>query len=209
MSGWTTSIPETVTIHVPFRIVKRGGRTEMQLPDGTTRPHRTDNALVKALARPFRWKRMLESGECATIAEPAGHERIAPSYMTRVFRLTLLASDIVGLILNGKQGGGGDVDSNAGAVLTMLEQFRCRMVIEKGLYSQTEREQVFLGTTTPGNLYAYRQTICGQPGRDCNGRLTRHVEDIGIGTLVVRFRHLAPIAIGSTLTFGTLGFWRL
>ena len=27
--------------------------------------------------------------------------------------------------------------------------------------------------------------------------------------LVVRFRHLAPIAIGSTLTFGTLGFWRL
>ena len=27
--------------------------------------------------------------------------------------------------------------------------------------------------------------------------------------LVVRFRHLAPIASGSTLTFGTLGFWRL
>ena len=29
-----TPIPETVTLHVPFRIVKRGGRKEMQLPEG-------------------------------------------------------------------------------------------------------------------------------------------------------------------------------
>ena len=29
-----TPIPDTVTIHVPFRLVKRGGRKEMQLPDG-------------------------------------------------------------------------------------------------------------------------------------------------------------------------------
>lgn len=26
-------IPETVTLHVPFRVVKRGGRKEMQLPN--------------------------------------------------------------------------------------------------------------------------------------------------------------------------------
>ena len=60
--------------------------------------------LVKALARAFRWKRMLESGEFATIAELAERERIAPSYMTRVLRLTLLAPDIVEAILDGKQG---------------------------------------------------------------------------------------------------------
>ncbi len=36
----------------------------------------------------------------------AGHERegIAPSYMTRVMRLTLLAPDIVEAILDGRQG---------------------------------------------------------------------------------------------------------
>jgi hypothetical protein len=28
-------IPDTVTLQVPFRIVKRGGRKEMQLPEGT------------------------------------------------------------------------------------------------------------------------------------------------------------------------------
>ena len=95
---------ETVTLHVPYRIVKRGGRKEMQLPDGATPSLRTDSALVKALARAFRWKRMLESGEFATIAELAEREGIAPSYMTRVLRLTLLAPDIVEAILDGKHG---------------------------------------------------------------------------------------------------------
>ena len=97
-------MPDTVTLHVPFRIVKRGGRKEMQLPEGAAHSRRTDSTLVKALARAFRWKRMLESGEFATIAELAEREGIAPYYMTRVLRLTLLAPDIVEAILDGKQG---------------------------------------------------------------------------------------------------------
>ncbi|MFD1507936.1 hypothetical protein [Lacimonas salitolerans] len=96
-------IPDTVTLHVPFRIVKRGGRKEMQMPKGATQSRRTDSALIKALARAFRWKRMLESGEFTTIAELAEREGIAPSYMTRVLRLTLLAPNIVEAILDGKQ----------------------------------------------------------------------------------------------------------
>lgn len=100
----STPIPETVTLHVPFRVVKRGGRKEMQLPEGASQTRRTDSTLVKALARAFRWKRMLESGEFATIAELAEREGIAPSYMTRLLRLTLLAPDIVESILDGKQG---------------------------------------------------------------------------------------------------------
>lgn len=97
-------IPETVTLHVPFRVVKRGGRKEMQLPEGATHPRRTDSTLVKALSRAFRWKRLLESGEFATVSELAEREGIAPSYITRVLRLTLLAPDIVEAILDGKQG---------------------------------------------------------------------------------------------------------
>jgi hypothetical protein len=100
----STPIPETVTLHVPFRVVKRGGRKEMQMPEGATQPRRTDNTMVKALARAFRWKRMLESGEFATVAELAEREGIAPSYMTRVLRLTLLSPDIVAAILAGKSG---------------------------------------------------------------------------------------------------------
>ena len=97
-------IPETMTLHVPFRVLKRGGRKETQMPDRVRPEHTPDSTLVKALARAFRWKRMLESGEFATIAELVEREGIAPSYMTRVLRLTLLAPDIVEAILDGKPG---------------------------------------------------------------------------------------------------------
>jgi hypothetical protein len=95
-------VPETVPVHIPFRLVKRGGRKEMQMPDGASSQRKIDNTLIKALARAFRWKRMLESGEFTTIAELAEHEGIAPSYMTRVMRLTLLAPATVDVILDGK-----------------------------------------------------------------------------------------------------------
>ena len=99
-----TAVPETVTLHVPFRVVKRGGRKEMHLPDGVRPDRKADNTLVKALARAFRWKRMLESGEFATIVELAEREGIAAPYLTRVLRLTLLAPDIIETILDGQQG---------------------------------------------------------------------------------------------------------
>lgn len=99
-----TQVPDTVTLNVPFKLEKRGGRKEMQLPAGVRPERKADNTLVKALARAFRWKRMLELGEFATVAELAEREGIAPSYMTRVLRLTLLAPDIVEAILDGTQG---------------------------------------------------------------------------------------------------------
>lgn len=99
-----TPIPDTITIHVPFRVLKRGGRKEMQLPLGAPQSRKTDSTLVKAVARAFRWKRMIESGEFATTADLAEREGIAPSYMTRILRLTLLSPDIVEAIVCGTQG---------------------------------------------------------------------------------------------------------
>jgi hypothetical protein len=98
-----TPTPESVSLHIPFRVVKRGGRKEMRLPSGVPPQSRIDNTLIKALARAFRWKRMMENGEFATINELAEREGIAPSYLTRVLRLTLLAPDIVEAILDGRQ----------------------------------------------------------------------------------------------------------
>ncbi len=46
---------------------------------------------------------MLETGEFATINDLAEREKIAPSYMTRVLRLTLLAPDMVEATLDGRQ----------------------------------------------------------------------------------------------------------
>lgn len=97
------SIPDTMTIHVPFRVVKRGGRKEMQLPEGAAQPRKPDNTLIKALARAFRWKRMLETGEYATIADLAEREGIAAPYLNRTMRLAQLAPDLVEAILDGRQ----------------------------------------------------------------------------------------------------------
>lgn len=99
-------IPDTITIQVPFRLVKRGGRKEMILPPDAPAQRSADNTLVKALARAFRWKRMLESGEFTTINELAEREGIAISYLTRLLRLTQLGPDIVEAILDGRQGSG-------------------------------------------------------------------------------------------------------
>lgn len=96
---------ETLIVRVPFVIRKRGGRKVIDLPIGATpeRP-RVDNTMLKALARAFRWKRMLESGEFATSGDLAAKERIAPSYMTRVMRMTLLPPAMVEAIVAGRQG---------------------------------------------------------------------------------------------------------
>ena len=99
-----TTFPETITLHVPFRVVKRGGRKEMLLPPGaSTQRSQVDNTLVKALAGAFRWKLMLDTGKFATVAELARREGIAVSYLTRILGLTLLAPELVEAILEGRQ----------------------------------------------------------------------------------------------------------
>ena len=100
----------TVTVRAPFAIRKRGGRKVIVTPDGAVapqpeaRPPRIDNALVKALARAFRWRRMLESGDYGSIADLARAEKIGRAYVSTMLRLTLLAPDIVEAILDGRQG---------------------------------------------------------------------------------------------------------
>jgi hypothetical protein len=59
--------------------------------------------MVKALARAFRWQRMLDDGACGTIEELARREKVTKSFMSRVLRLTLLAPDLVEAILDGRQ----------------------------------------------------------------------------------------------------------
>lgn len=130
-------IPETVTLHVPFRIVKRGGRKEMQLPDSVKQPRRTDSTLVKALARAHRWQRMLNSGDFATITELAEREGLTPSFLTRILRLTLLAPEIVTAVLDGTQFADLTLKTAMqhfpGEWTAQVSKFNGREVVESGL----------------------------------------------------------------------------
>ncbi|WP_372624341.1 hypothetical protein [Falsiroseomonas sp.] len=94
----------TLTVRIPLAVRRRGGARKMLVPSGVLpMPARVDITLVKALARAFRWRRMLETGRYATVKDLAAAEKINPSYVSRVLRLTLLAPDIVEAILDGWQ----------------------------------------------------------------------------------------------------------
>jgi hypothetical protein len=95
--------PQTLTVVIPLRVKPRGGRKAMVTPGVLALQRRQDITLIKAVARAFRWRRMLESGRFATINELAAAEKINSSYVSRVLRLTLLAPDIVEAILDGRQ----------------------------------------------------------------------------------------------------------
>ncbi len=95
----------TLTVVIPLSVKIRGGRKAMVTPGVMAMNARQDVTLIKALARAFRWRRMLEGGEFATVQELAAAEKINASYVSRVLRLTLLAPDIVEAILDGRQAG--------------------------------------------------------------------------------------------------------
>ncbi len=100
----------TITVRVPLAIKKRGGRKIVVAPDGSVLPGaprqaRTtaDPALLKALARAFRWRRMLEDGRYASVSDIARAEKIDRTYAGDILRLTLLAPAIVEAIVEGRQ----------------------------------------------------------------------------------------------------------
>src|SRR5262245_9017053 len=85
--------PAVVIIKVPFAVRKRGGRKLVLAPDGAPLPSLTsqlDNTLLKALARAFRWRKLLETDTYGTVEDLAEAEKINASYVSRIVRLTLL-----------------------------------------------------------------------------------------------------------------------
>jgi hypothetical protein len=99
--------PPTVTVRVPLAIRRRPGRKTVVMPVGdggeAALPTRADPTLVKALARAFRYQRLLDEGRYASISEMAAAERIERGYLGTLLRLTLLAPDVVEAILAGRQ----------------------------------------------------------------------------------------------------------
>jgi hypothetical protein len=95
-----------ITVRVPLAIRRRAGRKTIVMPAReqglqavTTR---SNPALVKALARAFRYQRLLDDGRYASISEMAAAERIERGYLGTLLRLTLLAPDIVEAVLDGR-----------------------------------------------------------------------------------------------------------
>ena len=105
MSDRTSHEIETLTIRIPIRLQRRGGRKLIMTPEGAAparKPSR-DETLVKALVRAHRWRRRIELGQARSITDLAEQEGVTVAYVCRLLPLTCLAPDIAEAIRDGRQ----------------------------------------------------------------------------------------------------------
>jgi hypothetical protein len=97
---------ETLTIRIPVRLQRRGGRKLIVTPErAPPAPRRLtrDEPLIKSIVRAHRWRRRIESGQARSITDLAEQEGVTAAYVCRVLPLTCLAPEIVESILDGRQ----------------------------------------------------------------------------------------------------------
>jgi hypothetical protein len=106
MTGRVNLEVDTLTIRIPMRLQRRGGRKLIMKPEGaaaSARKPSRDETLIKALVRAHRWRRRIESGQAKSITDLAEQEGVTDAYVCRLLPLTCLAPDIVEAILDGRQ----------------------------------------------------------------------------------------------------------
>ncbi|MBF0127557.1 MAG: hypothetical protein HQM02_10150 [Magnetococcales bacterium] len=93
----------TIIVSIPMQMRKRGGRTLIVAPEGMTLAQPREESLVKLVVRAHHWLKLLKEKKFSSVRELAEHKGIDASYVAKILRLTLLAPDIVTLILDGRQ----------------------------------------------------------------------------------------------------------
>ena len=89
-----------ITLTVPARLKRAGMEMRIVAQDGSE-PACPDLGLVRLLVRANAIRDRMFADKSLTLDEIAKQEGIVPSYVTRLFRLTLLAPDIIGAIIAG------------------------------------------------------------------------------------------------------------
>jgi len=97
---------EIIDFFVPLEIKKRGGSAVIILPKNLKKEEMAkcfDEKMIKAFAKAYKWKNMLEEDEIGSLAQIAVKENITGAYVSKVFNLNFIAPEIVEKILNGEQ----------------------------------------------------------------------------------------------------------
>jgi hypothetical protein len=126
---------DTLTIRIPKRLQRRGGRKLILTSEGSTAPTpkpRRDETLTKALVRAHRWRRRIESGRAKSITDLAEQENVTVTYVCRLLPLTCLAPDIVEAVLDGRQPKGLRLAEMLGNGPLAWEEQRCAWGLRSG-----------------------------------------------------------------------------
>ncbi|MBF0295138.1 MAG: hypothetical protein HQL96_08095 [Magnetococcales bacterium] len=93
-----------LSIFIPVQFKRRGGRKMIVAPDGVVgRPAERDESMIQAVAKAWKWRRMLDRKEALNLSEIAAKEKIGETYAGRILELSLLSPEIVEAILDGRQ----------------------------------------------------------------------------------------------------------
>lgn len=98
----------TISIRVPMRIKKYGGKKMIILPEGyqikpPEEAPKLDETLITALAKAYYWQNLLDTGRYTSIDDLSRKRKINPSYVSRILRLNQLSPQIKTAILDGTQ----------------------------------------------------------------------------------------------------------
>lgn len=96
----------SITVRIPITITRKSGRRFIMTPQGKELEYQTpkpSNPMIAAIVKAHYWQEQLETGKVASLKEIAHNEKITDGYVSRVYRLTLLAPDIITAILSGTQ----------------------------------------------------------------------------------------------------------
>jgi len=96
----------SITVRIPITITRKSGRRFIMTPHGKELEYQAakpSNPMISAIVKAYYWQEQLETGKVASLKEIAPNEKITDGYVSRVYRLTLLAPDIITAILAGTQ----------------------------------------------------------------------------------------------------------
>ncbi|MCZ8352052.1 MAG: hypothetical protein O9352_19305 [Rhizobium sp.] len=92
--------PTTMRVFIPLTIRKRNGRPKIVPPaDVVPDTGGVDPHVLKAIAKAWSWRRKLESGAAATLADIATGEDVTPAYAGRMLKLAYLAPAVLEKLL--------------------------------------------------------------------------------------------------------------
>lgn len=89
---------ETIRVHIPLTVRKRGGRPRILPPkdiETSAPPQGQDPRVLRAIGRARAWRKRMEHGEVTTIADLAADEGLSDRYVSRLLRLAWLAPDVL------------------------------------------------------------------------------------------------------------------
>lgn len=89
--------PETLRVHIPLELRRRGGRPRILPPkDVEAAMNRgQDPHLLRAIGRAWGWRQRLARGDVATLADLAAEVGLSDRYVSRLLRLAWLAPEVL------------------------------------------------------------------------------------------------------------------